>query len=198
MKAALLLSGGMDSVSIAYWKRPSHAITIDYGQKPARGELEAAKAVCSVLGIEHHILTVDIGFLGSGDLAGTEAIDEAPASEWWPYRNQFLLTVAGMKCFDLKTHLLMIGALKTDGFHADGTPEFIEIMNNLFGQQEGELVIEAPAIEYTASELVKMAQIPQEVLSWSHSCHTAEQACGFCGGCKKHYETMREVFGTPY
>ena len=30
MSAALLLSGGMDSIALAYWRKPSIAITIDY------------------------------------------------------------------------------------------------------------------------------------------------------------------------
>ena len=31
----LLLSGGMDSISIAWWKRPDVAISVDYGQRAA-------------------------------------------------------------------------------------------------------------------------------------------------------------------
>ena len=59
MKTALLLSGGMDSLAIAWWKRPDVAITIDYGQKAAEAEKRASSAVCQELGIEHHILTID-------------------------------------------------------------------------------------------------------------------------------------------
>lgn len=42
-KTAILLSGGMDSIALAYWKRPEIAITIDYGQKPAAAEVVASK-----------------------------------------------------------------------------------------------------------------------------------------------------------
>ncbi|MFY9512883.1 MAG: 7-cyano-7-deazaguanine synthase, partial [Rubrivivax sp.] len=56
---ALLLSGGMDSLCIAWWKRPDVAITIDYGQLPAQAEVAAAAAVCERLGVEHHVLRVD-------------------------------------------------------------------------------------------------------------------------------------------
>lgn len=45
MTTALLLSGGMDSVSIAWWLRPDVALTIDYGQKPAEAEIDAAGQV---------------------------------------------------------------------------------------------------------------------------------------------------------
>lgn len=183
MKRALLLSGGMDSVAIAYWKRPDLAITIDYGQKPAAGEVRAATAVCADLGIRHQVVSVDIASLGSGDLSDSPPAEGAPASEWWPYRNQFLLTVAAMRCYAESANMLMIGALRTDGFHADGTAGFIEQINNLFALQEGELKIEAPGIGFDAVELVRASGIPQEVLAWSHSCHVSEYACGTCRGC---------------
>lgn len=39
---ALLLSGGLDSTAIAAWQRPDVCVTVDYGQRPARGELAAS------------------------------------------------------------------------------------------------------------------------------------------------------------
>ena len=198
MTAALLLSGGMDSVAIAYWQRPRYGITINYGQMPAEGEIRAAGAVCNTLDIEHVVIHADISALGSGDLAGLPPADDAPATEWWPYRNQFLLTVAAMKCLLLGAPELMIGALRTDGFHADGTAEFIGRMNDLFQIQEGDLKVTAPAIELTAVELVQNSQAPHSVLAWSHSCHVAPRACGYCRGCHKHFETMGACFSHAY
>lgn len=198
MTTALLLSGGMDSCALAYWRRPEFAITIDYGQKPAGGEIRAAQAICHTLRIDHTVITADISKLGSGDLVGIASTADAPASEWWPYRNQFLCTVAAMKCHQLGVQRLMIGALKTDGFHADGRPEFVQQMNALFELQEGDLQIEAPAQGLDAVELVGRSGIPRELIAWSHSCHTSEYACGFCRGCRKHYETMAVAFGEPY
>jgi 7-cyano-7-deazaguanine synthase len=92
MKTALLLSGGMDSIAIAFWKRPSIAFTIDYGQLPAIAEVRAASAACAELKIEHHVIRTDLRALGSGDLAGAAPSPIAPVSEWWPFRNQMLLT----------------------------------------------------------------------------------------------------------
>ncbi len=198
MNTALLLSGGMDSTSIAFWKRPEFGLTIDYGQNPAAGEKRAAEAICKALDIKHINIVADISSLGSGDLIGKPTSNGAPASEWWPYRNQFLLSIAAMKCHNLGVSNLMIGALKTDGFHADGTPEFIKAMNVLFNIQEGELNISAPAISMTADELVMTSKIPEGILCWSHSCHVSDIACGFCRGCKKHYETMEACYGLGY
>ena len=38
----IALSGGMDSICLAWWKRPESAITIDYGQLAASAEIAAA------------------------------------------------------------------------------------------------------------------------------------------------------------
>jgi 7-cyano-7-deazaguanine synthase len=49
MAKAILLSGGIDSIALAYWQRPDIAITIDYGQAPAQAEINASTAVASAL-----------------------------------------------------------------------------------------------------------------------------------------------------
>ncbi len=197
-KTALLLSGGMDSVAIAWWKRPDIAITIDYGQNPAAGEIRAAGAVAATLGIEHRIVRCDLSALGSGDMAGSAPLEMAPIAEWWPFRNQMLLTVAAMQAVSLGVGRLLIGCLSTDRRHADGTAEFITAMNCVLYVQEGGLVVEAPAITLTAVELIRHSGIPFEVLAWAHSCHRANEACGVCGGCLKHYATMQALGNDPY
>lgn len=198
MKTALLLSGGMDSITIAYWRRPECAITIDYGQRPANGEIRAAKAVAEVLGIEHHLVQADLCALGSGDMAGTTSLDMAPLSDWWPFRNQMLVTLGAMKGISLGVGRLLIGTLKTDAHHADGRFEFIQSLDGLLRLQEGGLQLEAPAIELSAVELVRESEVPMDVLAWAHSCHVGEYACGICRGCRKHYETLRDLSEVPY
>ena len=50
------------------------------------------------LNLEHRVIRCDLSDLGSGDLVGKAANVAAPASEWWPYRNQMLVTLAAMEC----------------------------------------------------------------------------------------------------
>jgi len=147
MRTALLLSGGMDSIAIAYWKKPEVAITVAYGQCAAQAEVRAAGAVCEALGIEHHIIDADLRALGSGDMAGRAASELAPVSEWWPFRNQMLVTLAAMKAVALNVNTLLIGTLRTDGIHADGKPEFLAAMSAVLACQEGAIALAAPAIE---------------------------------------------------
>jgi 7-cyano-7-deazaguanine synthase len=194
----LLLSGGMDSICLAWWKRPEIAITVDYGQKPARAEIAASAAVAGALGIPHEVVSVDCSSLGSGDMAGTPASRLAPASEWWPFRNQLLVTLAGMAAVRADVRTLMIGCLSTDGIHADGRPEFIDAMSALMGLQEGAIAVTAPAIGLDAVELVKVSGIPKDILAWAHSCHVGDLACGSCRGCIKHYRTWEALGDVPY
>ncbi|WP_308389819.1 7-cyano-7-deazaguanine synthase [Acidithiobacillus sp. AMEEHan] len=198
MKTGLLLSGGMDSISIAWWKRPQWAATIDYGQKAAAAEKRSAAQICKVLRIEHEVITVDCSALGSGDMANTAPNAHATTSDWWPYRNQLLITLACMRAISREVQTLYIGTVKSDGeSHRDGTPEFVRRMDDLLASQEGVLHIVAPAIEYTTAELVRTAAVPPGLLAWAHSCHKAEIACGNCRGCNKYLATFAEL-GSEY
>src|SRR4051812_5109212 len=93
LKRLLLLSGGMDSIALAWAIRPDLSLTIDYGQLAAPGEIRAAKAVCAELGLGHKVLKIDCSGIGSGDMAGARPSEVAPVSEWWPFRNQLLVTM---------------------------------------------------------------------------------------------------------
>ena len=198
MTLALLLSGGMDSICIAYWKRPRFAITVDYGQSAARAEIRASGAAAEAIGIEHHIIHADLSSLGSGDMAGIRPHALATVSEWWPFRNQMLVTLAAMKGVALGIQSLMIGTLSTDERHADGRRSFVRAMDELLRMQEGAITLEAPAIDLTAVELIRISGVPMEILGWAHSCHVGEYACGLCRGCRKHYETLADLGVPPY
>lgn len=194
----LLLSGGMDSISVAWWKRPDVAITIDYGQRAARAEITASAAVCEALGIRHEVVHIDCSRLGSGDMAGTSPLPVAPVPEWWPYRNQLIITVAAMAGIRIGVTELMIGAVASDGVHADGRAEFIKEISRLLAMQEGGLTVTAPAQHLTAVELAQSSGVPREILGWAHSCHVGDLACGGCRGCVKHYLTWKALGYEPY
>lgn len=195
---AVLLSGGVDSIALAYWLRPEFAITVDYGARAARTELEVSAHIAKELGIQHETVTVDCGSLGSGDMAGTTALDQAPVPEWWPFRNQLLLTLAGMRGLALGITELMAGSVKSDESHADGRAEFYDQAHALMSMQEGAIRVRAPAIDMTSVQLVRTSGIPRRLLAWAHSCHTGPLACGGCRGCYKHYQIMDELYGAPY
>lgn len=194
--AAILLSGGMDSIALAYWLRPIRAYTVDYGQLSAEGEVRAAAEVARALGITHDVLTVDCRALGSGDLAGRPPLDVAPVREWWPFRNQLLVTLAGMRAVGHGVRRLLLGAVATDSAHSDGRSDFVSALDAVLALQEGTLRLEAPAIHLTTAELVRQAGVPRSLLAWAHSCHTGAVACGSCRGCQKHLNVTETLWGT--
>jgi 7-cyano-7-deazaguanine synthase len=191
--AALLLSGGIDSAALACWKGAAIAFTIDYGQASAAGEERAAIQIARDLQIPHEVLRVNCGDLGSGDLALKPPHQSAPASEWWPFRNQFLITVAAMRAIAAGVNRLLVGSVKSDSFHVDGKAEFYKQIDSLMAMQEGGLRIETPAINMTSVELARISGITGPLLGWTHSCHKAEFACGYCRGCAKHREVMTSL-----
>jgi 7-cyano-7-deazaguanine synthase len=193
MRTALLLSGGMDSIALAWWKRPDHAFTVDYGQLAASAEIEASAAICCTLDIPHTVLRFDARALGSGDMAGAAPNHHAQASDWWPYRNQLLVTLVAMKAVTMGIQRLWLGTVAGDETHKDGTPEFFEHISHLLSYQEGGVVVEAPAITMRTVELIRESGIPQSMLAWSHSCHKADVPCCNCRGCNKYFEVLQEI-----
>lgn len=193
MKSALLLSGGMDSIAVAHWLRPDIAITVSYGQLAADAERLASGAVCRSLGIPHEVIELDCRTLGSGDMAGEVADAHAPASDWWPFRNQLLITVAAMKAIQLQAKALLIGTVSTDSSHADGSQTFVNAISDLMEAQEGGLKVIAPAAKMTTVELIKSSGTPMSLLAWAHSCHKSNIPCWSCRGCNKYFEVLQAL-----
>ncbi|MCU7804259.1 MAG: 7-cyano-7-deazaguanine synthase [Candidatus Thiodiazotropha sp. (ex Lucinoma borealis)] len=183
----------MDSYALAFQERPDIAVTIDYGQRPAAAEIQAAKILTDRLSIQHITISVDLSALGSGDLAGIPAIENAPASDWWPYRNQALITFAAMRLIPMGIDTLLIATVGSDSNHRDGTKEFVRMISDLLEMQEGAMLVKAPAINMSTANLVKKSGIPYSLLAWAHSCHTDNIACGQCRGCVKHREVVAEL-----
>jgi len=188
----------MDSIALAYWLRPDLAITVDYGQAAASAEVAASAQVCRDLGMAHDVLTVDCSSLGSGDMAGSAPLAAAPIPEWWPFRNQLLITLAGMRAVSSGIGEIMVGSVATDGSHADGRPEFFAAVDALMSLQEGGIRITAPALGMTTAELVRASGVPRSVLAWAHSCHVGSLACGTCRGCVKHFKVTEQLFDDAY
>lgn len=190
----LLFSGGLDSSALAFWQRPDICLTVDYGQRPARGEIAAAKAICSEIGLRHEVLTVDLRALGSGTLAGKATAHQGRAVEWWPFRNQMLITLAGMRFVSEGLREIMVGAVRTD-VHADGKSPFLRGIDRLMELQEGGIRITAPARKLHPHKLIEQSGFPLPLLGLTFSCHVMEYACGQCRGCEKHLDTLTYLKG---
>lgn len=193
IKRAILLSGGIDSICLTYSLKPDIAYTIDYGQTVAEREIYVSDFICKQLGIKHKIIKVNCKSLGSGTLANSENISLAPSEEWWPYRNQLLVTLAGMQGIKDGISELYLASVKSDNFHKDGTKRFYELLNNLLSFQEGNIKVLCPTLDYYSHELVNKYNVPLNLLSIAHSCHISNIACGKCSGCIKQLKVRFEI-----
>lgn len=185
MTSVLLHSGGLDSSAIAAWKRPDICLFINYGQRAATAEQRAATMVCHSLGLTHAELAIDCSALGRGSMAGKAASTASTWEEFWPFRNQMLLTFAAAWALEHGHSEVWTGSIRSDDRHVDGTLEFYQAAATLTGMQEGGIAVSAPAIGLLCHELLDVSGIDDVSLSWTFSCHTGAAACNRCAGCEK-------------
>jgi 7-cyano-7-deazaguanine synthase len=191
---ALLMSGGLDSSALAWWLRPELCVTVDYGQRAAKGEMAASTAICDAIGLSHCKVEVDLSSLGSGTMADKAPAAGGAASEFWPYRNQMLVTLAAMQLMPQGFNEIMVGSVCTDR-HADGKAPFYRALDRMVSLQEGNVRVTAPARKYSTSKLLRMSGFPYGLIGLTFSCHVYEFACGQCSGCIKHRQCVEDAYG---
>lgn len=190
---ALLFSGGLNSSALAWWLKPEVCVTIDYGQRAAKGEVAASSALCSQIGLEHRVIHADLSSLGSGSMAAKTVADGASAEEFWPYRNQMLVTLAAMKLMPEGITEIILGSVSTDQ-HADGKAPFLKALDRTLSLQEGHLRVTAPARRMSTRMLLRTSGFPYDLIGLTFSCHVHEYACGQCNGCLKHRECVETAY----
>ncbi|MCL6220704.1 7-cyano-7-deazaguanine synthase [Zunongwangia pacifica] len=193
MKKAVLLSGGVDSICLTYGIKPEIAYTVDYGQTVAEREIYVSNYICKKLKIEHKVIRVDCKHLGSGSLANSISENISPSNEWWPFRNQLLITLAAMQSVKDNIKEIYLASVRSDDFHRDGTKKFYELINSLLFYQEGGIKVICPTLEYYSHELAEHYEVPKELITMAHSCHISNFACGKCSGCIKQLKVRYEL-----
>lgn len=186
LRSVLLFSGGIDSTALLYWKKPEIALLINYGQVTFEAEQKAASEIAYSTNIPLITHSLKLDLVGSGTLAGEELSHHNLYSEFWPFRNQLLLTIALIFAVKNDFGHVMIGLTKSDDLFKDNSDLFIRKMDDLSMFQEYKVKISAPAIEYSVQELVRFSKIPMNLLAWAHSCNTSNLPCGKCPSCQKY------------
>lgn len=187
----LLLSGGIESTCVAYWKRPQLCITVDYGQPSAQMEIETASIISKRLSLDHKTI---LASPGKKFHFAEYKKEKQLTPEFWPYRNQFLATVALISLFGTKAKELWFGTVKTDNKFSDGSKLFFRRINSLTLLQEGGITIAAPAIDLSTEALLEVSKTPRSILGATFSCHRGNVACGDCPGCNKHRNVLYFAF----
>ncbi|OPX13520.1 7-cyano-7-deazaguanine synthase [Gordonia sp. i37] len=191
----LLLSGGLDSTALAAILRPTLCLAIAYGQRPAAAETRAAAAVCRELDLDCATITLDLAAIGSGLLLDDgPAPPDAASPEWWPFRNQLLVTAAAAVALNHGLHDVYIGTVAGDGErHADGTQAFYDALNTVMAVQEGAVKVHTPAIGCSTTDLLRRSGLGPSQLGWTTSCHRSDTPCGACPGCWKRHRVLADL-----
>ena len=208
-KAIAIVSGGLDSVTLAYFLADSgfalHLLSFDYGQKH-RKELEFAKICAQNLGARHSIvdlrsLTNLIGgsALTSDEIAVPHGHYAAPnmAITVVPNRNAIMLSVAYGVAVNEGAQAVGIGVHGGDHFvYPDCRPDFIGSFALMqkhavegFGDPDLELL--APFLNGDKTQIVREAARLGVPFEQTWSCYEGgEIHCGKCGTCVERRESF--------
>lgn len=205
-KSMIILSGGMDSVTLLYDKKDeiAVAVTFDYGSNHNKREEEFAKYHCNELGIEHIIipLTFIHDYFKSSLLEGASAIpdghyeDETMKSTVVPFRNGIMLSVAcGLAESRELEKVLIANHFGDHAIYPDCRKGFIDAMSEAMkcGTYKG-ITIDAPYTTITKTDIAKIGKSLGIDYSKTYSCYKGgEKHCGKCGTCVERKEALRDA-----
>jgi 7-cyano-7-deazaguanine synthase len=205
-RAVVLVSGGMDScvtAAIAHLEYNLAFLHINYGQRTERAELKAFRALADhyhagkrlVAELTHlnqiggssltdHTITVTTA--DPHKLFQSEKQD-IPTS-YVPFRNANILSVAVSWAEVIGAQKIFIGAVEEDSSgYPDCRKEFYDAFNamiDLGTKPETHIIIVAPVIDMTKSEIVKRGKELNAPFELTWSCYTNDDiACGVCDSC---------------
>ncbi|WAI00285.1 7-cyano-7-deazaguanine synthase QueC [Methanogenium organophilum] len=211
MKAVCLLSGGMDSSTLAYVARDMGyriiALHLRYGQPTEDTEYDCARKIATSLDAEE-FFTVNMDYLrrigGSsltddsltiGDHTGGE--DGIP-NTYVPFRNANLIAIATSLAEARGAEAIFIGVQASDyAGYPDCRPEFIEAFQRVIDTGTADsthIRLMTPFVNMSKTEILKQGfalGVPYED-TWS--CYrSGAPACGTCDSCYYRLAAFREV-----
>ena len=212
--AVVLLSGGMDSATLAYVARHRGytiiALHVNYGQRTEGKERQCAQRIASLLGAVE-FFEVDIGYLARiGASALTDRAipvkdhadtgGDLPAT-YVPFRNANLLAIATSLAEARGAEAIFLGAQASDySGYPDCREEFMEAFQQVIDRGTRETTrirLLAPFVHMNKTEILRTGLALGVPYRETWSCYrNSDRACGRCGACHFRREAFREV-GVP-
>lgn len=201
--SVIIVSGGMDSITMLYDKKESIAlgISFNYGSNHNAREIPFAELHCKRLGIKH--ITIDLAFIHqyfkSSLLDGAKAIpegnynDENMKSTVVPFRNGIMLSIAAgiAETYNLK-NVLIANHAGDHTIYPDCRPEFIKSIDN--ATQAGTFAKVRVLAPYTNITKIDIAKIGKKLgidYKETWSCYKGgNKHCGKCGTCVERKEAL--------
>ena len=202
----IVLSGGMDSVTLLYEYQDSVALAVsfDYGSKHNARELPYARLHCERLGIEH--LTIPLAFIGqyfrSALLEGGGAIpkgsydEENMAATVVPFRNGIMLSIAaGLAESRGLTKVYLANHFGDHAIYPDCRASFIRPMHEAILQGTSNAVeVTAPYTDISKGDIARHGKLLGINYAETWSCYEGgDLQCGSCATCIERREAMQEA-----
>ena len=172
--SVLILSGGVDSVTLLYdeQERIALAISFDYGSKHNAREIPFARLHCERLGIKHITITVV------------------------PFRNGIMLSIAvGIAESHGLKYVMMANHGGDHTIYPDCRPEFVDAFDQ--AAAAGTFVnvhLRSPYTNITKGDIAKRGKALGIDYSETWSCYKGgEHHCGKCGTCVERKEAFAEA-----
>lgn len=207
MKDSLIIvSGGMDSVTLLYEKKENiaMAVSFDYGSNHNKKEIPLAQMHCERLGIKHVIIPLDFvhNYFKSSLLEGADAIPEGHyaaenmKSTVVPFRNGIMLSIAcGIAESNGLKKVLIANHFGDHAIYPDCRKNFIDAMSGAMknGTYEG-IIIEAPYTNISKTDIARHGKGLGIDYAETWSCYKGrDKHCGKCGTCVERKEALRDA-----
>ncbi|MBN2733678.1 MAG: 7-cyano-7-deazaguanine synthase QueC [Methanomicrobiaceae archaeon] len=212
MKAVCLISGGMDSSTLAYVARDMGyeilALHMRYGQITEDKELECAKKIANSLGASEfmeislsHLKKFGGSSLTDSSMKVFDHKDNGSTSipnTYVPFRNSNLLSIATSYAETRGADAIFIGVQASDyAGYPDCRPEFIEAFQRVIDlgtSDDTDLRLMTPFVNMNKAEILKTGMrlnVPYED-TWS--CYKSNYpACGKCDSCYYRLKAFEEI-----
>ena len=212
-KAVSLMSGGLDCcvATSMFSDFEIHALTFDYGQKALNSEVKASKKICEVKGWSHEVISLNwLGEISNSSLTSDESIAEVSENDlddldkslvsaenvWVPGRNTVFVAVALSYAESLDASVIITGWNREEGLtFPDNSKQYLNRFNELIKTgSPKDIVIEAPCIDMTKEEIVKLGYEINAPMDLSYSCYKGgDEPCGVCESCMRRERAFKKV-----
>lgn len=215
-KTVLVLSGGMDSVTLLYqlleFKHEVYPITFDYGQRHVK-EVEAARAFCNKFDLPHKVVDVSSlrDVLGGSSLTDDIEVPDGHYEEETmritvvPNRNMIMLSIAWGYATSIGASRVATAVHAGDHFiYPDCRSLFIKSAGQTLrlateGMEGAPTQILVPYIDASKMEIAQIGKrlnLPYEE-TWT--CYKGGDVhCGVCGSCTERIEALEGFDETEY
>lgn len=203
-KCVVVLSGGPDSATVAYWAKKqgynAYALSFKYGQIATK-ETHCARKIARRLQMPLKVIDLSklsdvfgkVTSLCNGNIPMTSDFSEPIIV---PFRNAIFLSVAVSYAVSLNANKILYGAQASDEpFYPDCRREFYKAFGKAAGLGTGrEVTIDAPFSGLRKSELIKKAAKLGVPLNLTWSCYgSGSTHCGKCESCVNRRKAFVEA-----